>query len=868
MNNISVFKNFTKEIGCRTLSQIVLGVRGTHYKEAVFQIRKAIEQGDKEAADKLKKGLLAFTVSGAFSGGRRMEFLQVYNPFVILDIDKLEVDSVNTLLDKINKIVFTRASFISPSGRGIKIIVAVNSEQEEHWLAYKKVVDFYEKKLDVEIDKSGKDITRLCFMSHDPSAYFDPESEVFNVENKEIINQSNNSINNLKNTTEKINIPDGFENAFAECISLTDEKLVFKTGSRNNYIYQLGVNCNLAGIPFEVANIMSQTTIDLSNEEIDRTVKSAYNWKPRVVKMLPTELPTDTPPPVPSGVFSKLPGFLNKGCATFKDERERDVFLTGALGVLSGCLPNVSGKYDGNKCFPNLYVFVIAPSASGKGALKFAKMLGMGYHEALLEENRKAQKKYKKELLEFELSSAKYKKGKLSELPKEPEEVVFKTLFIPANSSSAMLVRHLHYNNDSGVLFESEADTLGNVFFTANNIGIKVDGAGAAIYENLICENTSLSVQLTTNDPVDLNNNCWCTGDLNAIALVVEDAYDDPSLGIATYNIINTDCISTNLVYPGDADNNGSTNAWDLLQIGLAFDLTGAARADASDFWIGQESEDWAITFSNNVNAKHADCNGDGLVDEDDLLIVESNYNNTHSGNTTYEPAIDATTNATLAMNVIGGLTANGLLQIDFSLADANNPMSDLYGIAFSLAGNESFFSANTTQLNTVDSWLGNNDNMLTMMQSFPDDGRMDIAMVKNDQEPTAGGGNLASLFFQVPSDFNASGLSLSLENVVALTSDGTQISIDHSPLTIETSSVDDVLTSFSFYPNPVSELLTLDAQNLELKSVDILDVNGRIINSYETERTDFDVSQLTKGIYFLRLLTAEGVGVKRFVKQ
>ncbi|MFK7807550.1 MAG: DNA primase, partial [Saprospiraceae bacterium] len=84
MENISVFKNFVNEIGARTLSEIVLGIRSSHYKEAVFQIRKAVESGNKEEADKLKKGLLAFTVSGEYAGGRKKDFLKAYNPYVIL----------------------------------------------------------------------------------------------------------------------------------------------------------------------------------------------------------------------------------------------------------------------------------------------------------------------------------------------------------------------------------------------------------------------------------------------------------------------------------------------------------------------------------------------------------------------------------------------------------------------------------------------------------------------------------------------------------------------------------------------------------------------------------------------------------------
>jgi hypothetical protein len=476
VENISLFKSFIKDVGTRTLSEIVSGIRGAHYKEAVFQIRKAVGRGDKEEANKLKKGLLGFTVSGEFSGGRRMEFLKEYNPFVILDIDKLAADVVKPLLDDINRIEFTRASFISPSGRGVKIIVKVDSKMEQHGVAYEQLAEYYQHALAAEIDRSGKDITRLCFMSHDPSAYFDPESAVFHVMNFEDanfgplpesrLNYSSGSGSSVEKEGADLNID--FEGAFAKCVIQTKEEIEFKNGNRNNFIYQLGVRCFHAGIPFEVTDRLSKGVFDLSNEEIERTVKSAYNWKPRIEKTkigkgLSIELQDETPAPFSASVFSKLPDLLRKGCGRFKEERERDVFLTGALGVLSGCLPNVSGIYDGNLFYPNLYVFVIAPAASGKGALKFSKMLGMGHHQQLLEASRKAQEEYKKALLKYEVATMQYKKGKISEEPKEPKEVEFKTLFIPANSSSAMLVRHLRDNDESGILFESEADTLGNV---------------------------------------------------------------------------------------------------------------------------------------------------------------------------------------------------------------------------------------------------------------------------------------------------------------------------------------------------------------------------------------------------------------------
>ena len=474
MKNISLFKNFTNIIGNRTLPQIVEAIRGDLYEEAVLEIRDLVGMGDKKKADQLKKELVAFTVSGTFEGGRKLSFLKTYNPFVILDIDNLDPEILPYLVLKVKNIDFSRVAFVSPSGRGLKIIVKVNSGKELHGLAYRQVSKFYEKELAVEIDKSGKDVTRLCFMSYDPEIYFNEESKVFKVLNSESDHNqvSSPSTDNTPRrapdlSAEAANLTGNYQKAFGVCVMQTNAKIVFEKGNRNNYIYQLGVTCSHAGIPLEVAVEESKRAFDFNNFEIERTIRSAYSWQPSSIPnpspKTPIELPSEAPPAIPAKVFDLLPTLLKEGSKVLKDERERDVFLTGALGVLSGLLPKVSGVYDGHICFPNLFVFVIAPAASGKGALKFAKCLGSAYHAELLELSKQERADYKAAMMIHEMESSKYKKGKIEEPPTEPEEKGFKTLFIPANSSSAMLIRHLEQNENSGILFESEADTLGNV---------------------------------------------------------------------------------------------------------------------------------------------------------------------------------------------------------------------------------------------------------------------------------------------------------------------------------------------------------------------------------------------------------------------
>ncbi|GAA4054416.1 hypothetical protein GCM10022409_46850 [Hymenobacter glaciei] len=49
--------------------------------------------------------------------------------------------------------------------------------------------------------------------------------------------------------------------------------------------------------------------------------------------------------------------------------------LLGTLAVLSGCFPAVGGTYNKRRFGLNLFAFIIAPAASGKGTLAWARRL-------------------------------------------------------------------------------------------------------------------------------------------------------------------------------------------------------------------------------------------------------------------------------------------------------------------------------------------------------------------------------------------------------------------------------------------------------------------------------------------------------------
>jgi hypothetical protein len=172
----------------------------------------------------------------------------------------------------------------------------------------------------------------------------------------------------------------------------------------------------------------------------------------------PTPPPFTDTPIIPQGVYDALPDVLQRAAAPFTIGRERDVLLTGALAVLSGCFPGLGGIYDGTRYGANLFAFIVAPPASGKGALRWARALATAAHEARVLDSKRAREDYDLALADHAQAKRLLPKGHTA--PPEPAEPPFKLLFIPGNNSAAGILKTLHENDGHAIICETEADTL------------------------------------------------------------------------------------------------------------------------------------------------------------------------------------------------------------------------------------------------------------------------------------------------------------------------------------------------------------------------------------------------------------------------
>jgi hypothetical protein len=469
---VSTYKNFGTKLDDSSIFNILQDIKDGKYESKINSIRYAMQSGKEKQADELKSELLAFTTSGTFDKQRKTEFLKTYSQIINLDFDHIPIEELDSLVAIINDCKFTLASFISPRGEGIKVFIKINSNAEKHAIAYNQVANFYKALTGFDFDPKCKDITRLCFVSYDADCFINENATVFEIEEVKatIIPVEKPIINNLST-----------DDLLDKCLKFTEQKEQYHNGNRNNFIHLFASNSNRFGI-YEADTLdFCTTNFDLDEKEIKTAVNSAYKnqsadfakfanlqTKEVVVKnsiksnvILEEEDYLKTTPIIPQSVYDNLPPILFESCQVFKESREKDVFLTGALAILSGCLPNVSGLYSGSVVYPSLFSFILAPAASGKGALKFAKALADKYHSNLLAESIEDRKIYVEKLAAYKMLKG---KGKIEENQEMPIEPKFKVVYIPANTSNAKIIQHLDWNEGKGIICETEADTLGQTF--------------------------------------------------------------------------------------------------------------------------------------------------------------------------------------------------------------------------------------------------------------------------------------------------------------------------------------------------------------------------------------------------------------------
>lgn len=185
-----------------TVENILTQIKSDLHKDKIEILRNKLQSGDKEYYGNYKKQLPAITFSATFKIKRTKNNLKNYNNLIVLDIDKLDVVQLETTYNCLLSDEYVFTFWRSPSNNGYKGLVKVEYQFENadadldilHKSAFKKLSGYFFNKYGIELDKSGSDIARLCFLSYDNNLVQKLNFNSFGIATEDIIISPKSSI--------------------------------------------------------------------------------------------------------------------------------------------------------------------------------------------------------------------------------------------------------------------------------------------------------------------------------------------------------------------------------------------------------------------------------------------------------------------------------------------------------------------------------------------------------------------------------------------------------------------------------------------------------------------------------------------------
>jgi hypothetical protein len=269
-HNVTIFQNirdtdtpFFRDVHV-ILDRIKEGAGAT--KDLVKKIRLEKRKPERQ---ELKKQLPAICFSGTFNK-RTDASLVEHSGLICLDFDgytkqkELLQDKEN--LSK-NKYVFS--VFISPSGNGLKVLVKIPADADNHTMYFNSLEKYFASPY---FDKTSKNLSRVCYESYDPLIAINENSSIWDVIEEPEYTE-------VSRTRDKATIPITDENKIVEIlVKWWEKKYPMHEGQRNQNAYVLAMAFNDFGINKSLASyVLNQfATDDFTLREIGTTIDSAY----------------------------------------------------------------------------------------------------------------------------------------------------------------------------------------------------------------------------------------------------------------------------------------------------------------------------------------------------------------------------------------------------------------------------------------------------------------------------------------------------------------------------------------------------------------------------------------------------------------
>ena len=150
------------------LHQVFELITSDKYKRITEDLRAIT---DVKEARKFKANRFDYvTFSGTFEKRNDSNLLKHSN---LLTIDFDHLDNLQELKPQLlnDEYFETEMLFTSPSGDGLKWIIRIDILEVSHSEYFIAVANYIKQTYNIEVDQSGKDVSRACFLPYDPTAF-------------------------------------------------------------------------------------------------------------------------------------------------------------------------------------------------------------------------------------------------------------------------------------------------------------------------------------------------------------------------------------------------------------------------------------------------------------------------------------------------------------------------------------------------------------------------------------------------------------------------------------------------------------------------------------------------------------------------
>lgn len=219
----------------------------------------------KALADNTKLMMPGITASALMDGqGKQVANILKPTYWLAVDIDKIPDEKMQEVIEKADKDPYVMARYVTASGHGLRILARYKPFDDPEVTAVelfdvvvRKAMDYFSILLGVPADEKCCDITRMCGLAHDPTAYFCWNSKPFELDTKDIkrLYFKKSMAEKYERRSSRRRKPSQKMVSLAKHIPTIDEaaasieKLLetwgkaFEPNRHNDYVYNFGLTC-------------------------------------------------------------------------------------------------------------------------------------------------------------------------------------------------------------------------------------------------------------------------------------------------------------------------------------------------------------------------------------------------------------------------------------------------------------------------------------------------------------------------------------------------------------------------------------------------------------------------------------------------